>query len=146
MESHLAYPVLAFFRSSHDYESWIGTLGTLLDASLLLMTTIEDATGEARVTYELGRHAVHDLADYFYVAQVDPTPGVERQEFDHACERLAAAGYHLRERESAWIEFARLRSTYAHNLNALARSFNIPPVQWVGDRSLIAPHMSPHVP
>ena len=137
MESHLAYPVLAFFRSSHDYESWIGTLGTLLDASLLLITTVEDATGEARITYELGRHATHDLASYFFVAQSDPTAGVERHEFDAACERLAAVGYRLREREAAWTEFAALRATYANNLNALARSFNIPPVQWVGDRSYV---------
>lgn len=138
MESHLAYPALAFFRSSHDYESWIGTLGALLDASLLLMTVIEDATGEARITYEIGRHAVSDLAHYFYVPQAAPTPGVERHEFDHACERLAAAGYRLREREAAWKEFSVLRATYAHNINALARSFQIPPVQWVGDRSDIS--------
>ena len=38
MESHLAYPSLAFFRSSHDDQSWIGTLGTLLDAATLMMT------------------------------------------------------------------------------------------------------------
>lgn len=145
MESHIAYPVLAFFRSSHDYESWIGTLGTLLDASLLLMTTVEDSTGEARITYELGRHAVHDLADYFYVSHPAPTAGVERHEFDRACERLAAAGYHLREREAAWKEFTRLRSTYAQNLSALANSFNIPPLQWVGDRSsIVSPHMPVH--
>ncbi|MHB8146988.1 MAG: potassium channel family protein [Vulcanimicrobiaceae bacterium] len=137
MESHLAYPVLAYFRSSHDYESWIGTLGTLLDASVLLMTTVRDATGEARITYTLGRHAAHDLAKYFLRTNAQTTPGIDRSEFDRACERLIDAGFTLHDRDQAWDRFSKLRSTYAHDLNALARAFQIPPVQWVGDRTLI---------
>ena len=43
MESHLAYPMLAYFRSSHDDQSWIGTLGTLLDAA-----TLHDDDGRRR--------------------------------------------------------------------------------------------------
>src|SRR5579862_4503124 len=61
MESHLAYPVLAFFRSSHDEQSWIGTLGTLLDAATLLMTTVDGVRdGQARIFYNVGRHAARD--------------------------------------------------------------------------------------
>jgi len=139
IESHLAYPALAYFRSSHDYESWIGTLGTLLDASVLLTTTVRDATGEARITYTLGRHAAHDLAKYFLQENAENTPGVDRSEFDRACERLIDAGFTLHDRDQAWERFSKLRSTYAHDLNALARAFQIPPLQWVGDRTLIAP-------
>ena len=63
MESHLAYPVLAFFRSSHDDQSWVGTLGTLLDAATLMMTTIQDERdGQARIFYNVGRHATRDLS------------------------------------------------------------------------------------
>jgi hypothetical protein len=32
---------LGCFRSSHDNLSWISTLGTLLDASSLVLTTVE---------------------------------------------------------------------------------------------------------
>ncbi|MBV8155120.1 MAG: two pore domain potassium channel family protein [Candidatus Eremiobacteraeota bacterium] len=143
MESHLAYPVLSFFRSSHDYESWVGTLGTLLDASTLLMTTVAGSrNGQARLFYNLGRHAAGDLSHYYRLGAGDKAPGVERQEFERACDRLQSAGYALAEREEAWKRFAELRSTYAGHLNAMAQWFAIPPLQWVGDRGAIktVPH------
>ena len=146
METHLAYPVLAYFRSSHDHESWVGTLGALLDASLLLMTTIDAPCGGARIFYGIGRHAASDLASYFLVDLPDRTPGIERMEFEHACDRLERAGYTLSHRDEAWDRFAHLRATYAAELNALARRFEIPPVQWVGDRTMVSlAHTSDHV-
>ncbi len=140
METHLAYPVLAYFRSSHDYHSWVGTLGTLLDAATLMSTTIQGEAGEARILYELARHASRDLAHYFRMPAHDKTPGLTREEFEHACDRLEHVGYALHDRDVAWERFATLRSAYAGNLNALAHYFSIPPLQWIGDRSMIAPH------
>ncbi|HET9096236.1 MAG TPA: potassium channel family protein [Candidatus Baltobacteraceae bacterium] len=145
MESHLAYPILMMFRSSHDYESWVGTVGTLLDAAALVMSTVDpqdmrnsQTAGQARIMYDIGRHLTGDFAGYFKFAQVgDGRPGIERHEFDQACDHLEKAGYRLRDREAAWAEFSRLRSSYSGNLNALARWLEIPPVHWVGDRSLI---------
>jgi hypothetical protein len=135
MESHLAYPPLTYFRSSHDYQSWIGTLGTLLDASTLLITTVEGThSGEARIFYNMGRHATHDLANHLGVPKEAESAGLERSEFETACERLAKAGYTLRDRDASWIRFADMRATYAPQLNALARFFEIPPLQWIGDR------------
>lgn len=143
MDSHLAYPVLAFFRSSHDYESWVGALGTMLDAATLLMTTVEGPHhGQARIFFNLGRHATRDLAKYFHLADDSQGAGIERMEFDRACERLQNAGYTLRNRDDAWKQFAELRSTYAGHLNAMAAFFEIPPLQWVGDRGAIK---NPHV-
>lgn len=140
MESHLAYPVLGFFRSSHDYESWVATLGTLLDASTLMISTVDDTpAGQARIMYDVGGHCARDLAKYYGLAS-EPSVGIDRVEFEAACDRLSKAGLFLRDRDRAWIEFARLRSTYAGQLNAMARSLEIPPVQWVGDRSLINVH------
>ncbi len=43
MESHLSYPVLAFFRSQHDNQSWIASLTAILDTCALLKVGIEDA-------------------------------------------------------------------------------------------------------
>src|SRR5215470_7046187 len=36
MESHLSYPVLAYFRSQHDNQSWIASLTAILDTCALL--------------------------------------------------------------------------------------------------------------
>lgn len=142
MESHIAYPALAYFRSSHDYQSWVGTLGTLLDAATLLMTTIEGARdGEARIFYNLARHATQDLSTHLAVASEAASPGIERGEFETACNRLVHAGYALHDRSVAWERFSKMRSTYAPQLNALARFFDIPPLQWIGDRGPVSgPH------
>ncbi|MBV8344946.1 MAG: two pore domain potassium channel family protein [Candidatus Eremiobacteraeota bacterium] len=138
MESHLAYPMLAYFRSSHDDQSWIGTLGTLLDAATLLMTTVDGIRdGQARIFYNVGRHATRDLSRYFGVETPQGSVGIERQEFEHACDRLVAAGYALYDRDEAWQRFANLRATYAPHLGAMASFFEIPPLQWIGDRSAL---------
>jgi hypothetical protein len=136
MESHLAYPVLAFFRSSHDEESWIATLGAILDAATLCLTTLRGYDGEAQWMHDLGRHAVVDLTRYFHLA-AEEGPGIDRSEFVDAHAQLAALGLPVIELDEAWANFSRLRAEYAAPLNAMARFFDIPPARWVGDRSLL---------
>jgi hypothetical protein len=144
LESHLAYPVLNYFRSSHDNESWVSALGAVMDAATLVMTTIEGGpVGHAKLMYQVGHHLVEDLSLYFRLP-MDYEVGVERAEFDQACERLAAAGYQLRPPDLAWEKFARLRGEYALPLNSLASYFEIPPSQWVGDRTLIQHRLLRH--
>ena len=41
LDSHLAYPILNYFRSSHDNESWVSALGAVLDASTLVLTAVD---------------------------------------------------------------------------------------------------------
>lgn len=131
MESHLAYPTLAYFRSSHDYESWVGTLGTLLDAAVLILTTIEGGTGQAQIMYNIGRHATHDLAKTFRPATQADTAGITREEFAIACDQLRRAGYALRDENEAWEKFSALRAAYASELASLARFFSIPATPWM---------------
>ena len=142
LESHLAYPILLFFRSTHDHESWVSAIGAILDATTLLLTTIEGGPrGQARATRALGSHLVEDIGRSFrFMANrpEDPGPGIERAEFDEARARLGAAGYALTgDAEAAWAAFARSRAEYADALNALARFLVVPPAQWIGDRSYV---------
>ena len=135
LDSHMAYPLLAYFRSSHDNESWISALGAVLDATTLVQTTVVDVPrGPAKLMYAMGRHAVEDLARYFRIPR-DHMPGVERYEFDEARQQVAAAGYKLAAADESWEGFARLRSEYAGALNDMAKWFAAPPTQWIGDRS-----------
>jgi hypothetical protein len=142
LESHLAYPILVYFRSSHDNEAWLNSFGAVMDASTLVLSTVvsEDETeGHARLMFKVGNHLVEDLAWYFQFKNAG-IPIVERQEFDDARERLIKAGYHCREGDAAWTEFAALRSMYASTLNELARRLAIQPAKWIGDRSYL-PHV-----
>lgn len=147
MESHLAYPVLAFFRSSHDDQSWVGTLGAILDASLLANTIVDDVDhGEAHICFSLARHAVRDLSGFFRIQRLATKneTGIERADFERACDRLASAGYRLGDRDTAWKTFSGMRAEYAPYLDTLARFFHIPPIAWIGGRW--APHRPPSSP
>jgi ion channel len=141
LESHLAYPILVYFRSSHDNEAWLNSFGAVMDAATLVLSTVvsEDATeGHARLMSKVGNHLVEDLAWYFRFKN-DQVPIVERHEFDDARDRLIKAGYNCRESDLAWTEFSALRSTYASPLNQLAGRLAIMPAKWIGDRSYL-PH------
>src|SRR6266480_4157012 len=135
LDSHLAYPVLAYFRSSHDNESWVSALGAVLDATTLILTTVVDGPrGPAKMVFAMGTHLVEDLSRFFRIAK-DHDPGVERYEFDQARERLAAAGWELLGADESWVAFSRLRTQYAVQLNNMAKWWAAPPTQWIGDRS-----------
>src|SRR5439155_1281913 len=62
LESHLSYPVLSYYRSQHDNQSWLAALTTALDASALVMVGIEGACArQAGLTFAMARHGVVDL-------------------------------------------------------------------------------------
>lgn len=135
LDSHLAYPVLAYFRSSHDNDSWISSLGAVMDAATLVLTTIEDGPkGWAKLFRAVGGHCLEDLV-YSFRLPAEPEVGVERAEFDEARRRLERAGFQLRDEQESWASFSRQRAEYAGRVNALARYWATPPAQWIGDRS-----------
>jgi hypothetical protein len=146
LETHLAYPVLTYFRSSHDDESWVGTLGAILDASTLLITTLDmDHRGQAEITLRLGTHLVRDFSSFFRLPAHD-TAGVEYDEFVTAYRKLRELGAPLRPLEDAWPAFAEKRASYSVPLDAMARWWRIPPARWIGDRSRVRIHVNVGVP
>ena len=141
LESHLAYPILFYFRSSHDNEAWLNSFGAVMDAANLVVSTVDgSASGSARLTLTIGNHLVEDMAWNFRFTG-DQQPGVERPEFDEAVERLRKAGYECRPNDEAWVVFSKIRAKYASTLNEMAKRLAIIPAQWIGDRSYI-PHAS----
>ena len=63
MESHMSYPVLCYFRSQHNNQSWLAALTTILDVSALLIAYGKGALRwQAKLTFAISRHAVVDLA------------------------------------------------------------------------------------
>jgi hypothetical protein len=138
LDSHLAYPILTYFRSSHDNESWISALGAVLDAATLMVSTIDDGpTGPAKMMVGMGAHLVEDISNQFGLPQ-NGDVGVEREEFEDARRRLATAGYALRDdADSSWAKFTKMRGAYASRLNAMARQWATPPALWIGDRSTL---------
>jgi hypothetical protein len=139
LESHLAYPTLLYFRSSHDNEAWLNSFGAVMDAATLVISTIEEESqGSARLMSTVGIHLVEDLV-WFFRFEKSGNTYVEREEFDEAVARLNRAGYKCRPAAIAWEEFSARRARYAHPLNQMAKLLAIIPAQWIGDRSYV-PH------
>ncbi|MGH7904975.1 MAG: ion channel, partial [Candidatus Dormibacteraceae bacterium] len=134
LESHLAYPILVYFRSSHDNEAWVNSFGAVMDAAALVIAAVEGLPiGPARLFMKVGRHMVEDLGWYFrfpHTHDLDTTI----EEFDIARARLLAMGYRLQDREPAWAEFLSLRQQYAPALERLGEYLSIAPAPWIGDR------------
>lgn len=139
LDSHVAYPLLGFFRSSHDNLSWISALGTVLDAACLVTTTIGGIPrGEAELCRRVGSHLVEDLSSLGFREGV--AVPLRRDEFDAACRRLAAAGYELEPPDRAWRAFERARASYAASLEQMASFWATPGTSWLGTH---APLRSP---
>ena len=66
LEGHLSYPVLAYFRSQHDNQSWLAALTAVLDTCALIMAGVEGACArQAELTFAMARHAIVDLSLVF---------------------------------------------------------------------------------
>jgi hypothetical protein len=131
LDSHVAYPLLGYFRSSHDNLSWISALGTVLDTATLVLTTIEGVPrGSAELAKALGSHLVEDI--YNLGNRAPAAASVDRAAFDAVYARLEAAGYRLAPEAGAWAAFAEARATYADRLEQMANFWLVPSVSWFG--------------
>jgi hypothetical protein len=133
LDSHVAYPILGFFRSSHDNVSWVNALGAVLDAAVLVQTTIRNVPrAQADLTIRVGAHFVEDLSNLLGLREDGSSLG--REDFDVAYTILAGRGYELEPRSEAWPAFQRKRSMYAGRLEALARYWAVPATRWIEER------------
>jgi hypothetical protein len=127
LESHLSYPVLSFYRSQHDNQSWVAALTTILDTSALMIAGVEGSDGhQARLTFAMGRHAAVDLCLVF---QTPPLPiaydRLAAVELDRLCQSLRGAGLVMREGPGVAKALAELRGLYEPFVNALANRFQL---------------------
>ena len=71
LESHLSFPVLSYYRSQHDNQSWLAALAVVLDAtSLLLVHGGDNCRQRAKLTFAMARHACVDLCLVFWLPPV----------------------------------------------------------------------------
>jgi hypothetical protein len=66
LESHLSYPLLAYFRSQHDRQSWVAALCMILDSNAVLLALHPEMAGQApQLAFAMARHAAVDLDQIF---------------------------------------------------------------------------------
>jgi hypothetical protein len=130
LEGHLSYPVLAYFRSQHDNQSWLGALTAILDTcALIRVGPPGPCMRQAELTFAMARHAVLDLCVVF---KTKPRPpGHDRlgpESLALLRNALAEAGIELGDGQTEALR--EIRESYEPYLEALAALFRvgIPPL------------------
>jgi hypothetical protein len=132
LESHISYPVLSYYRSQHNNQSWLGALTTILDATAIVITGVEGIRNEqARVTFAMARHAVVDLAQVIH-AHYDPTvpSRLAPEETELLRKTLSERGLRLREGPEAEHKLAHLRGLYEPYVQGMAERLFISLPPW----------------
>ena len=133
LESHLSYPVLAFYRSQHSRQSWVAALAAMLDVTAAIQAGVKDAPyWQARLTFAMARHAVVDLTMIFHTPPIVDLPDrLPPETMDYMRRQLAEAGVPFCEEPSAEQELYELRKSYEPYIAALAERFEMPLPPWV---------------
>lgn len=144
-ETHTSLPALNFFRSPQPDRSWITAAGAVLDGAALYAGALEiDHDPHADLCIRAGYLALRAIARFFGIPfNAEPRPddpiSISRQEFDEACERLAASGLPVKgDRDEAWRHFAGWRVNYDEVLIELANLVQAPYAPWSSDRGRVA--------
>ncbi len=157
-QTHCAFPALCYFPESSPEQSWIASVGTLLDSAALLLSEIQlralDRPDEVAkgpmlalaygmpTIVRIGRAAGLPieppgvLADLLaQVSEPAPEISIGRNEFLAALDRLQPLDSIPDDtQESCWRQFARIRSSYDRALRGLAGLTLAEPAPWTSDR------------
>lgn len=131
LESHISYPVVAFFRSQHQRQSWVSALASILDVSALVVVGIEGLPAwQAHVTFAMARHAAVDLVQVLH-ARADPSADrLSGEDLEQLRRQLEAAGLRPARSADADAEFQKLRRSYEPYLVGLGRLLLMPVPSW----------------
>jgi Ion channel len=132
MESHLSYPVLCYFRSQHNNQSWVSALATILDTCALLVAHTEGRLRwQAELTFAISRHALVDLAQ---ALDIPPRP-IPADRFDAATlaelrQILGAAGAPLCKAREGERTLGQMRQMYEPFLSGFSERLLMPLPAW----------------
>jgi len=139
LESHVSYPILCYYRSQHDNQSWLSALTAVLDTCALLISVVPGAASrQAQLTFAMGRHALVDLGHVFHLerreAEWKARGGVERlppPSFNLLCGFMAEAGLRLCGDPDSPARLHALRALYESHAAALAGYLGMQLPAWV---------------
>ena len=133
LESHLSYPVLGYFRSQHDNQSWLGALTAILDASAFVIASLEGpCERQAQLTFAITRHAIVDLAQIFNCLPCEPEQDrLPSAVLDSLRTTLTSAGLKLRVGSDMDKKLSELRRMYEPYACSLSNHLHIAVPPWV---------------
>ncbi len=128
LESYLSYPVLSYYRSQHERQSWLSAVTAILDtcAVVSLGFTHKDKhqgviIRQSRLTFAMARHACVDLALIFDIPPKPPANNrLTSDAFQGLKEKLAEANIHFVDPDTAEQRLAKVRVQYEPYVASLA--------------------------
>jgi hypothetical protein len=131
LESHISYPVVAYFRSQHQRQSWVSALTTVLDLSALVEVGIEGVPPwQAHVTFAMARHAAVDLTQVLHATPNAGTDRLSDEELEQVRRQLERVGLKPARSPEADRQLLALRRSYDPYIGALARRLMMPAPSW----------------
>jgi hypothetical protein len=138
LETHISYPILCYYRSQHDNQSWLSALTSILDTCALLITAIDaPAVRQAELTFAVGRHALVDLGHVFHREKVEqrlreaPPKRLHDDEYARLCDVLRQAGISLCSDIEVRDRLAAVRRLYEPHACSLAAYLRLDLPLWV---------------
>jgi len=137
LESHLSFPVLVYFRSQHDNQSWLAALTSILDTCAFVMTNLQGTcVRQAQLTFAMARHAIVDLALVLRVAPEEPL--IDRlppRDLASMHAALETEGMQLRKDADVAPRLYELRRMYEPYVHALSLRLKLSVPPWVPEAS-----------
>jgi hypothetical protein len=135
--SHLSYPMLSYYRSQRDNQSWLAGLAAIMDCSAVIMVGIADMRPfEARMTFAMARLTVLEMSRVFETKPATNVDRLSRVDFERLAARLSVAGFAGNNAHDAERRLASLRATYEPLLEVLSDYLLLPLPGWLPDRTL----------
>jgi len=129
LESHLSYPMLAYYRSQHDNQSWLAALACVMDACALVLVGIEAIRPlQARMTFTMARQVVVELARSFHIqpSRYDGGNRLDAEAYARLMAVFEQSGVDWAGGPDAEETLAALRATYEPLLDGLCRYLLLP--------------------
>ncbi len=134
LESHLSYPMLVYYRSQHENQSWLAAICAIMDSCALILVGIEQMHPlQARMTFTIIRQVIVELARLLGISPSRYEGGDRLSPEAYARLRAALAGAALTwdGDEHAHETLAALRATYEPLLDGLSRKLLLPLPGWM---------------
>ena len=139
LESHISYPILCYYRSQHDNQSWLSALTAVLDSCALLISVVPGvASRQAQLTFAMARHALVDLGHVFHLerreAEWRARGGPDRlppANFNQVCDAMHEAGLQLCGDPDAAARLHALRALYEPHAQALGNYLGMSLPGWI---------------
>ncbi|MCU1321879.1 MAG: hypothetical protein JWM43_1528 [Acidobacteriaceae bacterium] len=136
LESHISYPLLCFYRSQHDNQSWLSALVAILDSCALLIAIVEGTPmRQAQLTFAMARHALVDLGHVFHLEKRSlRASGEDRlppEEFSRLCEALGDISLRMCGDPASAARLHTIRELYEPHARALSDYLKMPLPTWI---------------